>query len=272
MRKILLSADNLILKHNIKLDNKHDLKFAFQWDGSFRIQRANSIKKIYILKEMNKTRLERTYANNRLKQFKIRNTEDSSTKQIEIRKILNITSENSTDKMKKLNIINKDVRVTEETRSEAARNTAKNLNEDDQIFRNMTADNDLSNSKTRNIHATDKFSARRSNWSIEIESLLNKIDRKKNTAAFAAIDKVSIEKECNAIEIEDFETYINNCNTENSLIVSLISRNRLFAIRISFTQSTLTMNYVKKKDIDIIAMIENTNFNTSAVALVLLIL
>ena len=30
LRKILLNADDLMLKHDIKLDNKHDLKFIFR--------------------------------------------------------------------------------------------------------------------------------------------------------------------------------------------------------------------------------------------------
>ena len=72
MRKISLNADDLILKHDIKLDNRYDFKLIFWWNELFRIQRANSIKDIYILKKMNKTCLERTYANNRLKRFKIK--------------------------------------------------------------------------------------------------------------------------------------------------------------------------------------------------------
>ena len=67
------------------------------------------MKNIYILKEMNEIHLERTYAYNRLKRFKIENVENSSTKQIEIHEMLNITSENSIDAMKKSNIVNKDV-------------------------------------------------------------------------------------------------------------------------------------------------------------------
>ena len=74
----------------------------------------NSMKNIYILKKMNEIRLERTYADNRLKRFKIRNIKNSSTKQIESHKMLNITSENSIDAMKKLNIVNKDVRIDDE--------------------------------------------------------------------------------------------------------------------------------------------------------------
>ena len=30
LQKILLSADDLMLKHDIKLDNKHDFKFIFR--------------------------------------------------------------------------------------------------------------------------------------------------------------------------------------------------------------------------------------------------
>ena len=30
LRKIFLNADDLMLRHDIKLDNKHDLKFAFR--------------------------------------------------------------------------------------------------------------------------------------------------------------------------------------------------------------------------------------------------
>ena len=80
LRKIFLNADDLMLKYDIKFDNKYDFKFIFRWNNSFRIQRANSMKDIYTLKEMNETRFKRTYANNRLKRFKIRNVENSLTK------------------------------------------------------------------------------------------------------------------------------------------------------------------------------------------------
>ena len=78
------------------------------------------MKDIYTLKEMNETRVERTYANNRLKRFKTKNTEDSSTKQIEIHEMLNIASENSIDVMKKLNIVNRNVRIDDKVQSEVA--------------------------------------------------------------------------------------------------------------------------------------------------------
>ena len=88
------------------------------------------MKDIYILKEMNETRFERTYADNRLKRFKTRNVENSSTKQIEIYEMLNITFENSIDAMKKSNIVNKNVRIDDEVRNETVRNIAENLNAD----------------------------------------------------------------------------------------------------------------------------------------------
>ena len=80
LRKISLNVDDLILKHDIKFDNKYDFKFVFWWDESFRIQRAKSMKDIYILKEMNETRFERIYADNRLKQFKTKNVKSLLTR------------------------------------------------------------------------------------------------------------------------------------------------------------------------------------------------
>ena len=89
----------------------------------------------------------------------------------------NITSENSIDA------------------DEAARDVAENSNTDDQIFENVTADDNLSNLEIRDAHATDKSNVRRSNRLTEIENSLIKMNREKNTAAFAAIDETSIEKE-----------------------------------------------------------------------------
>ena len=256
-----------MLKHDIKFDNKHDFKLIFWWNELFRIQRANSMKDIYILKEMNEIHLERTYANNRLKQFKTRNFKNLSMKQTEIHKILNITFENSIDAMKKSNIINKDIRINDEIRNEVARNIAESLNADNQIFKNDATDNNLSNSKIQNIHARIKFSTRRSKRLIEIENSINSVERNTNTTAFATIDKISIKKEWNAMKIKKFEIYTNDYNFENILIASLISRNRSFAINIFSKQSTLSMNYAKGKNDDTVAIIKNTNFNTFAVVL-----
>ena len=153
------------------------------------------MKDIYILKEMNETRLEKTYANNRLKRFKTRNVENSLTKQTEIYNILNITSENSIDAMKKSNIVNKDIRIDDEIRNEIVRNIVESLNINSQIFKNDATNNNLLNSKIQNIHARIKSSTRRSNQLIEIENSLNNVERSTSTAAFATIDEISIEKE-----------------------------------------------------------------------------
>ena len=62
-----------MLRHDIKLNNKHDFKLVFRWDEFFKIREVNSIKKIYVLKELNETRLDETYAENWLKCFRTRN-------------------------------------------------------------------------------------------------------------------------------------------------------------------------------------------------------
>ena len=103
--------------------------------------------------------------------------------------------EDSIDAMKKSNIVNKDVRINDEVRNEVARNIVESLNADDQIFKDIVINDNLSNSKIRNIYAKVKFSIRRSNQLTEIENSLNNVERKTNTAVFATIDKISIEKE-----------------------------------------------------------------------------
>ena len=85
------------------------------------------------------------------------------TRQIEIYEMLNITSENSIDAMKKSNNVNKDARIDDEIRSEAVRNIVESLNTDSQIFENDATDDNLLNSKTRDIHARVKSDTRRFN-------------------------------------------------------------------------------------------------------------
>ena len=121
------------------------------------------MKNIYILKKMNEIHLERTYADNQLKRFKTKNVKNSSTKQTKIHELLNIAFENSIDAIKKSNIINKNVRIDDEIRSEVVRNIVESLNACSQIFKNDVTNNNLSNSKIRNIHARIKSSTRRSN-------------------------------------------------------------------------------------------------------------
>ena len=72
------------------------------------------MKDIYILKEINEIHLEKTYAENWLKRFKTKNVKNLLTKQIKIHEMLNITSENSIDAIKKSNNVNKDVRIDDE--------------------------------------------------------------------------------------------------------------------------------------------------------------
>ena len=59
-----------MLRHDIKLDNKHDFKLIFRWDELFKMRKVNSIKRTYILKEMNEVRLNETYVENQLKCFR----------------------------------------------------------------------------------------------------------------------------------------------------------------------------------------------------------
>ena len=125
MQGISLSADDLMLRHDIKLDNKHNFKLVFWWNKLFRIQHTKPMKDTYFLKEINKTRIKRIYADNELKQFKTRNAEDSSTKhwQIAIYEMLNIWFKNSINAMKNSNTVNKDIRITNEVWNEIVWNT-----------------------------------------------------------------------------------------------------------------------------------------------------
>ena len=79
-----------MLRHDIKFNNKHDFKLIFRWNESFRMREADSIKKIYVLKKMNEIRLNETYAENRLKHFRIRKmrAENAEKKEINLTKSL----------------------------------------------------------------------------------------------------------------------------------------------------------------------------------------
>ena len=90
LRRLFLNVNNLMLRHDIKLDNKHDLKLIFRWNESFKMREADSIKKIYVLKKMNEARLNETYAENRLKRFKTRKmrVENVEKKEINLTKSL----------------------------------------------------------------------------------------------------------------------------------------------------------------------------------------
>ena len=77
--------------------------------------------------------------------------------------MLNIASENSIDAMKKSNKINKNARIDNEIRNEAARNIAESSNINSQIFEDNVTNDNLLNSKIRNIYIKVKFSTRRFN-------------------------------------------------------------------------------------------------------------
>ena len=77
--------------------------------------------------------------------------------------MLIITSENSIDAMKKLNNINKNARIDDEIQNEVVRDIAESLNANSQIFENNVTDNNLLNSKIRNIYARVKSNTRRFN-------------------------------------------------------------------------------------------------------------
>ena len=70
-----------MLRHDIKLDNKHDLKLVFRWNEFFKIREIDSIKKTYVLKELNETHFDETYAENRLKCFRIRDVRAENVKE-----------------------------------------------------------------------------------------------------------------------------------------------------------------------------------------------
>ena len=62
--------------------------------------------------------------------------------------MLNITSENLNDAMKKLNNINKDARIDDEVRNEVVQNIVESSDAGSQIFENNVTNDNLLNSKT----------------------------------------------------------------------------------------------------------------------------
>ena len=64
MRRIFLNVNDLMLRHDIKLNNKYNFKLIFRWNESFKVQKVDSIKRIYVLKKMNEVRLNKTYVEN----------------------------------------------------------------------------------------------------------------------------------------------------------------------------------------------------------------
>ena len=79
-----------MLRHDIKFDNKHNFKLIFRWNESFKMREVDSIKRIYVLKEMNEAHLNETYAENRLKRFRTwkMRAENVEEKKIDLTKFL----------------------------------------------------------------------------------------------------------------------------------------------------------------------------------------
>ena len=71
LRRIFLNVNDLMLRYNIKFNNKHNFKLIFRWNESFKMRKVDSVKEIYILKKMKEVRLNEIYVENRLKRFRI---------------------------------------------------------------------------------------------------------------------------------------------------------------------------------------------------------
>ena len=65
---------NMIMLHDIRLNNQHFKKLTFRWLKSFRIFQAFSQKDIYIIAKLDETELKNTVSENRLKKFYSRKT------------------------------------------------------------------------------------------------------------------------------------------------------------------------------------------------------
>ena len=111
MRRIFLSVNNLILRHDIKLNNKHDFKLVFRWDQFFKILKIDSIKKTYVLKKLNETCFDETYTENWLKCFRI----------------WNMQVENAEEKKLDLTLIQKNVEKFEKRIKTAEKNLKQNF-------------------------------------------------------------------------------------------------------------------------------------------------
>ena len=95
-----------MLQHDIKFNDKHDLKLIFRWDEFFKIREVDSIKKIYVLKELNEACFNETYAENRLKCFRIRNVRAENVEKEKLD--LTLIQKNAEEFEKKIKIVEED--------------------------------------------------------------------------------------------------------------------------------------------------------------------
>ena len=106
MRRIFLNVNDLMLRHDIKFDNKHDFKLIFRWDESFKMRKIDSIKEIYVLKKINEICLNEIYAENRLKRFRIQKMRIENVEKKKINLTKSLKNVKKSEKM--IEIIEKD--------------------------------------------------------------------------------------------------------------------------------------------------------------------
>ena len=146
-----MNVNDLMLRHDIKLDNKHDLKLIFRWNESFKMREADSVKRIYVLKKMNEARLNETYVENRLKRFRTRKIRIEN---VEKKKIDLTRSLKDVEKFKKMietaeknfkedfEIKEKDFDQIEKLKKNrrnaqnSSKNTVKSINDENEILEN----------------------------------------------------------------------------------------------------------------------------------------
>ena len=152
-----------MLRHDIKLNNKHDLKLVFRWNKLFRIREVDSIKETYILKELNETRFDETYAENRLKRFRTRDVRIEDAEKFE--KKAETAEENFKEKFemlkKKFDQI-KELKEDQWNVHEISKDTAISINENNETFENNVMNICSDHNVVRNVVVTVKIK----NWKL----------------------------------------------------------------------------------------------------------
>ena len=166
-----------MLRHNIKFNNKHDFKLVFRWDKLFKIREIDSIKKIYVLKELNETRFNETYIENRLKRFRTWNVrvEDVEEKKLDLtliqknaekfKKKTEIAEENFKEKFKmfkKKSDQIKELKKDQWSVHEILKDAVMSINEDNETFENNVMNIRSDHNVVRNVAVIVKIK----NWKL----------------------------------------------------------------------------------------------------------